>query len=263
MNEATSLPRKLLKWALPNGWGPVDVGWLVTILWLLFVEWLAFQPSSSPDEYSNKLDEFFSAPTSQIGDTLAGVFAVLALVWIIVTVFLQSHELKEQRKEFRAQRKATQDMAKSMAAQAVIFEDEKRQRNEAYARTQVEQLYPLLKEKVLEVFSKYPKIYFSETNVIEFRVQDHIDRTYSSGAMIKAQDTLTLLKHVTEALEKLMKRQRQFGPKIRSNEITSVRNCLEALNKNLVLTGQATQMKYSFVELREVQAYLETCLENK
>ncbi len=101
MTEKTSLLVRCYKCAVPNGWGPVDGGWLITIAWLLFVEWLAFQPSSNPQEYATKLDEFINSPTSQIGDTLAGVFAVLALVWIIVTVFLQSHELKEQRNEIR------------------------------------------------------------------------------------------------------------------------------------------------------------------
>ncbi|WP_371225768.1 hypothetical protein [Roseovarius sp. 2305UL8-3] len=82
---------------------------------------------------------FWESDPNEIGDTLAGLFSALAFVWIIVTVFLQNHELKEQRKEFRAQREATQDMARALAAQAVIFEDEQSQRAQVRASELLEQ----------------------------------------------------------------------------------------------------------------------------
>ncbi|MCR9109794.1 MAG: hypothetical protein NXH94_12900, partial [Rhodobacteraceae bacterium] len=56
----------------------------------------------------NNFQRFWDSEPNQIGDTLAGLFGALAFVWIIVTVFLQSQELREQRKEFREQRVATQ-----------------------------------------------------------------------------------------------------------------------------------------------------------
>ncbi|SEQ35747.1 hypothetical protein [Thalassovita taeanensis] len=85
----------------------------------------------------SKWAAFVNAAPNEVGDTLAGFAGALAFVWIIATVWLQSHELRAQREELRLtrdemmeQRKATQDMARSMAAQAAIFEDEKRQRFE-------------------------------------------------------------------------------------------------------------------------------------
>jgi hypothetical protein len=88
----------------------------------------------------------FNASPNEVGDTLAGFAGALAFVWIIVTVAMQSIELSEQRKvltlqkdEMKLQRKATEDMAIAMAAQAEIFEGEKQQRQEEQARRELEQ----------------------------------------------------------------------------------------------------------------------------
>ncbi|MCV2893624.1 hypothetical protein [Lentibacter sp. XHP0401] len=115
------------------------------------VQWAAFSPASD-SAYANKFDEFTHLKPSEMGDTLAGVFAALAFIWIIVTVFLQSYELREQRKEFREQRRATEDMARSMAAQADIFEKEQRQREQIEADNQIhsslEEIEGVLRRKI-------------------------------------------------------------------------------------------------------------------
>ncbi|WP_299880980.1 putative phage abortive infection protein [uncultured Sulfitobacter sp.] len=100
-----------------NGWGPIDTGWLLTIAMILLVESIAL-PQRSPDGGpKNKLEEFLELKPSEMGDTLAGIFAALALVWIIVTVFLQSNELKEQRKVLQSQRLEFKAMNASMLSQ--------------------------------------------------------------------------------------------------------------------------------------------------
>lgn len=83
-----------------------------------------------------------------MGDTLAGLFSALAFIWIIVTVFMQSRELREQRKEFREQRLATQDMARAMAAQADIFEQEAIGRKQEAVSQLVEQLICKFQEEI-------------------------------------------------------------------------------------------------------------------
>ena len=140
MKRSTLRKKKLCRWLFPDPIGPVDVGFFLTIAIFLAVEWAAFQPASNPTQFVNKFDEFAHMKPSEMGDAMAGVFAALAFVWIIVTVFLQSIELREQRKEFRGQRKATQDMARSMKAQAEIFKDEQRQRKEQEARELLDEL---------------------------------------------------------------------------------------------------------------------------
>ncbi|WP_377191551.1 hypothetical protein [Ruegeria meonggei] len=86
---------------------------------------------------NGKWASFLDNSPNEVGDTLAGFAGTLAFVWIIVTVGLQSQELAEQREklrltrlEMKEQREATQDMARSMSAQARIFEAEARQRDE-------------------------------------------------------------------------------------------------------------------------------------
>lgn len=86
---------------------------------------------------------------------MAGFAGALAFVWIIVTVWLQSKELAAQREvlrltrdEMEEQRKATQDMARALEAQAAIFEDEKRNRDEAKAQAELEEILKLLAVKI-------------------------------------------------------------------------------------------------------------------
>lgn len=83
---------------------------------------------------------------NELGDTLAGFSGALAFIWIIVTVALQSKELAAQREELslarvelKGQRKATENMAAALAAQAKVFEDEQRQRVDDRNRQYFEQ----------------------------------------------------------------------------------------------------------------------------
>lgn len=53
-----------------------------------------------------------------IGDTLAGIFSPLALIWLVAAVLIQSQELKLQRQEIADNRAVMQDQAKAAEAQA-------------------------------------------------------------------------------------------------------------------------------------------------
>ena len=109
---------------------PIAYGLGISVLLIGAYLVLGFQSKCINSVCETNFQKFFEADPNEIGDTLAGLFAALAFVWIIVTVFLQSRELKEQRKEFREQRKATQDMARAMKAQAEIFEQEQMERQQ-------------------------------------------------------------------------------------------------------------------------------------
>ena len=85
-------------WRMNN---PVLWGLILTIVLAMVVFILAINkgPNGVP-----RLREFINLPSNAVGDTLAGIFAPLALIWIVVTVFLQSQELAEQRKELKLTR---------------------------------------------------------------------------------------------------------------------------------------------------------------
>lgn len=98
------------------------------------------------------------APVNEVGDTLAGIAGVFAFIWLVATVLLQAHELGEQRKEFREQRKATQDMARSLSAQAKIFEEEQLQRSQTQAADLLFEKLKSLLNFVGENKSKHPQL---------------------------------------------------------------------------------------------------------
>ena len=89
---------------------------------------------------------------NEFGDTLAGLAGSLALLWIIVTAWHQSVELREQRRiieeqkdEIAAQRIATQQMATALGTQARIYEDEMQARQEAKAKEEFRELLASLR----------------------------------------------------------------------------------------------------------------------
>nr|WP_319948579.1 hypothetical protein [uncultured Shimia sp.] len=116
---------------------PVNIGWLATLIIFGIAIWAGFSEYCVESGCTNKFAVLSDSRPNEIGDTLAGFAGALAFVWIIVTVALQSKELAAQReelqltrKEMEEQRKATQGMARSLAAQASVFEDEQRRRTE-------------------------------------------------------------------------------------------------------------------------------------
>ncbi|GLO69003.1 hypothetical protein MACH17_05200 [Phaeobacter inhibens] len=104
---------------------PMDVGKAITKAFLAIVIVLALLPQHTSDgSWQLRGWALIISPSNEIGDTFAGVAGVLAFLWIIVTVWLQSQELAAQRKELRLtrgeikdQRQATQDMAFAVAEQ--------------------------------------------------------------------------------------------------------------------------------------------------
>ncbi len=130
---------KFLSFSNPVAWG---IG--LTMLLACLVTFLGIQ--IGPDG-KTRYKEFLGSAPNAIGDTLAGIFAPLAFIWIVVTVFLQSQELREQRKELeltRAElklaRKAQEEQLKVMQAQADIFRDEKLRRDQEVSRRYLDQL---------------------------------------------------------------------------------------------------------------------------
>lgn len=135
----------------------VWVGAAVTTVVLLFAFIAAMQPiQSEMIGEVTRWHELMASPGNELGDALAGIAGSLAFVWLIVTVLLQSKELRLQREEItltrseiEGQRKATEDMARSLAAQAGIFEMEAKERLQASAASELEQQYVQLRSLML------------------------------------------------------------------------------------------------------------------
>lgn len=123
------------------------------------------------------LHKVASSPPNEIGDTLAGIFGSLAFLAAAIAVVMQSRELAAQREELRLtrvefshQRKATEDMARAMAAQVTVYEDEQKQRNESRAQETFSEQLSLLKSEI-EGVSKYLTLAENNQYLIKHRYQ--------------------------------------------------------------------------------------------
>lgn len=133
----------------PVGWNwPVVWGCFVTtvVVAVFLYAMLGLPVSSEQISASDKWTYLKSASPNEIGDTLAGFAGSLAFVWLIVTVWIQSKELRAQREElcltreeFHRMADAQNDQVKLLEAQGQIFEDEQKQRKEDRARLLLEE----------------------------------------------------------------------------------------------------------------------------
>ncbi len=130
---------------------PTKVGFALTALVLAGFAFMAWRKNcillaSDVLECRTNWAWFLSSPPNELGDTLAGFAGALAFVWIIITVWIQGHELREQRKELeltrselKLAREAQEKQLEVMQMQADIFEDEKIARNEDRARRELDE----------------------------------------------------------------------------------------------------------------------------
>lgn len=122
-------------WRLGNPimWASVATGAFIALIF-----WLGMADTCNIDLFPKgdcppKWQHLRAAPFNEVGDTLAGIAGVLAFIWLISTVLLQSIELGEQRKELSEARKAQEKQVEALDAQADIFRDEQEFRREQKA----------------------------------------------------------------------------------------------------------------------------------
>lgn len=101
----------------------------ITVAWLVVLGSIVAASQPCPPEAMAaaifRVPYLSCRPLNEIGDFLAGVFAPLAFLWLVVTVLVQAQELREQRKEVRLSRKefelnrlVAEETRKEIAAQA-------------------------------------------------------------------------------------------------------------------------------------------------
>lgn len=76
------------------------VGYVLTGIWAVILAAYLFWPSSG------RWTKLLEVDPNAFGDFLAGAFAPLAFLWLVVTVMLQSRELRLQREELKQNRAA-------------------------------------------------------------------------------------------------------------------------------------------------------------
>ncbi|WP_293574749.1 hypothetical protein [Phaeobacter sp.] len=118
---------------------PMEVGKAFTKAFLAIVMGLAVLPQYTVDGgWQLRVYALFTSPPNEIGDTFAGIAGVLAFLWIIITVWLQSQELAAQRQELEATRKELKLAREAQQEQAEVFRLEQTQRKEQRAKELLE-----------------------------------------------------------------------------------------------------------------------------
>jgi len=89
--------------------------------------------------FESKWAYLIQASPNEIGDTLAGFAGSLAFVWLVVTVWLQATELREQRHEFERMANAQDEQVRLLLTQGEIFKQEQLERQQESKRKLVEE----------------------------------------------------------------------------------------------------------------------------
>ncbi len=136
-------------WRLSN---PIMWACAATLGFAALIVWFGLASTCNNELFPNgdcppKWQHLYAAPPNEVGDTLAGLAGVLAFIWLIATVLLQSIELREQRRvltlqkeEMREQRKAAQDMAEALALQTDLLLEAGKARKSQDAKKEFDQL---------------------------------------------------------------------------------------------------------------------------
>ncbi|OCJ33436.1 hypothetical protein [Agrobacterium tumefaciens] len=102
---------------------------------------------------------------NSLGDFLAGLFAPVAFLWLIVTAFVQMQELADTRKEMSQQRKAMQDQVEEARANKVFVEKQTNIMSDQAEQAKI----TYFKNRKLQMFDKRMELYneikrFTERN---------------------------------------------------------------------------------------------------
>ncbi|MEM6309938.1 MAG: hypothetical protein AAF754_07795 [Pseudomonadota bacterium] len=268
---------KRVNWRVSNPifWGVLSSS-AVLCFWLI----LGFQPVCEKTVFllercSTKFAYLLAAPPNEVGDSLAGLAGTLAFIWIIVTVALQSLELREQRlvleqqkEEMEDQKLATQEMASSLREQASYLKDEAKLREELRFREELDQrlleirselsdfvrgAYYLYKDKDGKHKEQYIFFERNEEPSIESDAQlaviCSIVRDGGKGFLqvdpvIKAAcrtRLFPLTEGLVQGLEKVLKLRPVLSPadniRLRAEHVTEAYFVLKEMKKNFVIEG--------------------------
>ncbi len=93
---------------------PITWGVFLSLIVLVFALTLSIRVG---DNGIPGYQDFLSSKPNEMGDTLAGLAGTLAFIWIVVTVWLQSNELSEQREQLKLQTIEFRETNDALAAQ--------------------------------------------------------------------------------------------------------------------------------------------------
>lgn len=122
---AEKTEKKQLFYKEPMFWGVAATVVILLLALFLGVSETCSRSFIGSESCATKWTLFLASPPNEVGDALAGFAGALAFVWIIVTVAMQSIELREQREELsrtREQFVTMNELATFQRFESSVFE---------------------------------------------------------------------------------------------------------------------------------------------
>lgn len=124
------------------------VGVGLTVLWFVILTVYAVQleaksstTAPAAEELVSHWHKFWHSSPDTFGNALAGVFAPLAFLWLVVTVLLQSRELALQRDELQSTRMELKRSAVQQEAQSGILQAQAARQEQIFLQSHFEDRY--------------------------------------------------------------------------------------------------------------------------
>ncbi|WBU65270.1 hypothetical protein [Paracoccus aerodenitrificans] len=132
----------------------------MTVYVLLYAAFLGFggECTEKPN-CSSRLAKFAYLDFNEVGDTIAGFGSLLAFAWLIVTVMLQSQELKAQRKELQQQRLEWKKISEAQDAQVRILEKQGEIFADEYQARRQQNAKKVFDERIKDLLSDLATLY--------------------------------------------------------------------------------------------------------
>ncbi len=125
--------------------------------------------------------DLLSLSLNEIGDSFAGFAGFLAFLWLIVTVLLQTSELRLQRNEVSGLKSASEDQAKSLNAslqvQTLTFLDKRQKEVEKYLISR--------RQDISETVTRFLKAHIEMKHAYEFKNSPHQGIPWILGFFLK------------------------------------------------------------------------------
>ena len=171
--------RKKVLWSINN---PILYGLVGTILVFGIYGFLATSRSCQKGVCQSNFRHFLASSPNEIGDTLAGIAGILAFLWIIVTVFLQSKELKLAREEYEKMADAQTGQLDLLKKQGEIFKQEQQQREQAAYKEVLDQMivgiwYRMTTVPISEIFWDIPEECYEDAEFDDTATLFHLPQT--------------------------------------------------------------------------------------
>lgn len=215
----------------------IGIGLTCAVFVLAFVSLGLGEFCDSSGRCTSKWVVLKASPPNEIGDSLAGFAGTLAFVWLIVTVWLQATELREQREEFEKMADAQEAQVALLATQGEIFADEQRQRDESrYHGILLKQL-ELSRDAILMLVEKEYAAAWLANLIPLFRDEDGRRRghTQTHRKLFDVFDNPTAVDQCFKTLLARSRKRREFfekfiGPRVVVREVPNgIAECFDIL----------------------------------